>query len=255
MALDSTVAFAQRAQQCGLPQESINKMREDGIATFAQYAFCCTYQPGGMDESSLFSRLKKALGSEVPSKDEANFRRLFFESHALALSDLKTRLERTEHSEAKVLPLAEKVDRVNRLKQKLSGLIITPALEPSHALIDKAVQQFEENNLRYLELSSCTSREQEILNEKTATHLSFDEQGHIKVSKKSQVSECSLSGELRLRAAFQRRALAYDLANVATYHQLETWTNTLFEALQKIHQTDTNTYQWTRSCEPTDSSG
>ena len=76
--------------------------------------------------------LERVLGSRPDAAESAKFRRLFFEAHALCLQDLKSRLERTESSETKILPLAEKVERIRQLKVRLNGLIITPALEPSH---------------------------------------------------------------------------------------------------------------------------
>ena len=51
-----------------------------------------------------------------------------------------------------------------------------------------------------------------ILAEKAGTSLTFDESGKIKVTKKQELSDCNLSGDLRLRSAMQRRALAYHLA-------------------------------------------
>ena len=146
------------------------------------------FQPGSQDDSQLFNFLEAALGVKPSGASASNFRRLFFESHALCLQDLKNRLERNENTEAKILPLAEKVERVSLLKEKLSGLDITADLEPSHNLIDKAVQQFEENSLRYLDLASCTSREQEVLSDKSTASLTFDENGRIKVSKKQEGS-------------------------------------------------------------------
>ena len=160
------------------------------------------------------------------------FRRLFFEAHALALQDLKSRLERGDSAETRILPLAEKVERVRLLRERLPGLVLTLQSEPSHSLIDKAVQQFEDNCIRYLEPGRCTSREQEILAEKPASaQLSFDSNGMIKVSKHNQLTECSVSGELKLRAAFARRALAYELAAVASFQVQEKWANLLFERL------------------------
>ena len=233
MALDSSVAFRQRALQCQISEDHVARLQDDGIRTFAQYAFCCTYSPGGSDEKPLLDRIEGAIGAKPSAAEVANFRRLFYESHALALNDLKTRLERTENAEAKSLPLAEKVDRIQQLKGRLTGLLITQALEPSHALIDKAVQQYEDNCLKFLDLSICTSREQEILSDKSSTQLSFDSSGNIKVSKRSQELECALNGEMKLRAAFQRRALAYDIAGIATYNQMEMWTTMLFDMLQR----------------------
>ena len=232
MALDSKIAFQQRALQCGIAQAEIEHLEMAGIFTYAQFAFCSPYQPGALNDGPLLDELENCLGARPQGAAAANFRRLFFESHALALQDLKNRMERTEHTEAKVLPLSEKVERIRQLKTDLPGILITPNLEPSHSLIDKAVQQYEENSLRFLELHTCTSREQEILAEKAAPQLSFDSSANIKVTKKQQLAECSLSGELRLRQAFRRRALAYDLANVASFNCLETWANMLFERMQ-----------------------
>ena len=232
MALDSKVAFQQRAAQCLIPLSSIDALEANGIDTYATFAFCCNYQPGSQDDGPLFDYLERVLGSRPDAAESAKFRRLFFEAHALCLQDLKSRLERTESSETKILPLAEKVERIRQLKVRLNGLIITPALEPSHQLIDKVVAQYEENSIKYLELSSCTSREQEILSEKASPSLSFDDSGRIKVTKRQELADCSLSGDLKLRSALTRRALAYELAGIASFLTLEKWSNMLFEKLQ-----------------------
>ena len=79
----------------------------------------------------------------------------------------------------------------------------------------------KENCVKLIELHKCTSREQEIKSEKVSPQLSFDAQGNIKVSKQSAVSDCPINGEIKLRAAFTRRSLAYDLANVASFQVME----------------------------------
>ena len=232
MALDSKVAFLQRAAQIEISNQDIDALELAGVDTFAKYAFCSEYQPGQQDEKPLVNFLEAALGVAPTGESLGKFRRLFFESHALCLQDLRQKVERTEHSDAKVLPLAEKVERVNQIKARLPGLLITQQLEPSHQLIDKAVQQWEENSLRYIELSSCSSREQEVLAEKTSPSITFDAAGNIKVTKKQELAQCSLTGDLRLRTAMQRRALAYDMAGVASFLVLEKWSSLLFEKLQ-----------------------
>ena len=63
--------------------------------------------------------------------------------------------------------------------------------------------------------------------------LTFDDSGTIKVTKKQELSDCNLSGDLRLRSAMQRRALAYHLAGVATFIAQEKWTNLLFARMQQ----------------------
>ena len=82
-----------------------------------------------------------------------------------------------------------------------------------------------------MELNKCTSREQEIKGERSTSQLSFDAQGNIKVSKQSAVTECSITGEIRLRAAFTRRSLAYDLANAASFEVMESWSQLLFDRI------------------------
>ena len=233
MALGSRVAFQQRAAQVDIPAAEIDALEEAGIDTFAKYAFCSQYQPGAPDERPLTEFLRNALGEAPTEAMMSKYRRLFFESHALCLQDLRQKVERTDHTETKVLPLAEKVERINQVKAKLPGLLITQQLEPSHQLVDKVVQQWEENSLRYMELSTCTSREQEMLAEKNQPSITFDASGNIKVTKKQELAQCSLTGDLRLRSAMQRRALAYEIAGIASFVVLERWSNMLFERLQQ----------------------
>ena len=90
------------------------------------------------------------------------------------------------NSQSEILPLAEKVERIANLKDSAQEV------EPSHQLIDKAVQQHDENSVRYLELGSCASREQEILAEKAGTSLIFDESGKIKRSRSFQIATCQV---------------------------------------------------------------
>ena len=231
MALDSTVAFRQRAKEVGIEAADLVALERAGISTFSQLAFCCAYQPGGQDDTALFDHLARVLGSRPDNASASAYRRLFFESHALALQDLKSRLERGDSSDAKILPLAEKVQRVKDLSARLPGVILTPSIEPSHYLIDRAVQQFEDNSLRFLELHTCTSREQEILSEKTSSQLSFSSSGQIKVTKQHEVTQCAITGEIKLRMAFTHRSLAYDLARVASFEVQERWAQLLFDKL------------------------
>ena len=233
MALDSKAAFQQRAAQIEIPVQEVDALELAGIDTYAKYAFCSQYQPGAQDEKALVEFLEHAIGQAPNGEMMSKYRRLFFESHALCLQDLRQKVERTDHTETKVLPLAEKVERVNQVKARLQGLLITQQLEPSHQLVDKAVQQWEENSLRYIELTACTSREQEILAEKSTPSISFDATGNIKVTKKQELAQCSLTGDLKLRTAMQRRALAYDMAGVASFLVMEKWANMLFERLQQ----------------------
>eukprot|EP00435_Cladocopium_sp_Y103_P015116 s4719_g3.t1 len=207
MALESEAAFQSRALEIGITSEDLTLLKTGGINSYSRYAFCCAYQPGSGNEDVLFAHLETILGVKPQAAEASNFRRLFFESHALALKDLQSRLERSDNSEVKILPLAEKVQRLEALKQKFPGIMLSTSLEPSHELIDRVVHQYEENCVKLIELHKC----------------------NIKISKQSAVTECSVSGEIKLRAAFTRRSLAYDLANVALFEVMESWTQLLFD--------------------------
>jgi len=229
MALDSRVAFKERALELGIDNDDLTALAAGGIGSFSEYAFCCAHQPGAQSDDLLFNHLETILGTKPAGASASNYRRLFFERHAMALKDLQSRLERSDTSEIKILPLAEKVQRIDELRRRLPGVMLSTTLEPSHTLIDKAVHQWEENCIRLIELVHCTSREQEIKSEKTTSQLSFDSKGAIKVTKHSEVTECSIQGDIRLRSAFTRRSLAYTLANVASFEVLEGWTQLLFD--------------------------
>ena len=229
MALDSKAAFKERALEVGITNADITALETGGIAIYSQFAFCCAYSPGAQSDAPLLDHLEEVLGTKPTGASASSYRRLFFECHAMVLKDLQSRIERSDTSEVKILPLAEKVQRLDALRKQFPGVMLSPSLEPSHMLIDKAVHQAEENCIRLIELTSCTSREQEIKNEKTTSQLSFDSKGAIKVTKQSEVTQCSIQGDIRLRGAFTRRSLAYALAGIASFEVLEGWTQLLFD--------------------------
>lgn len=52
--------------------------------------------------------------------------------------------------------------------------------------------------------------------------------GISKVPEQSAVTECSVNGEIKLRAAITRRSSADDLANIASFDMMESWSQPLF---------------------------
>ena len=233
MALDSRVAFSERAKEVGLSQGQVDALAAKGVRTFAQYAYCTTYQPGHSDDKALLDFLADAFGAPLEAGEAASCRRLFFESHALSLEDLKSRVERSESSEARTLPLAEKMERLKQVKKKLAGISFTPQTEPSHSLIDKVCQQAEDNVVSYIDLTKCTSRHDESLQNRTDTSLALDSSGGLRVAKKLKTEDIPINGEHRLRLAFQRRAVAYEIANIASFSVLDHWTQRLLEKMNE----------------------
>ena len=241
MALDSKASFQTRAKQIGLTDGQVTQLENAGITTFAGFAYATTYQPGQVDDAPLIRFLTTAFGAAPNPETSASCRRLFLESHTLALEDLKSRLDRSESTEARTVPLAEKMERIRQQQARLRGVTFTPTVMPSHALMDRCNQQMEDQCITYIELSKCTSRQDETMNQKSDSTIAVDPAtGGLRLSKKPRLEDSNITGEHKLRLAFQRRALAYDLANVATYHDMDAWTHRLFE---KMNETPMSGYK------------
>ena len=84
--LESEAAFKERAAQIGVEDRYIQKFVEKKFAAFGRYAFSVVYSPHHADEAPLRRFLENLL-EEDPSPDQlACMRRLFFESHTMALT-------------------------------------------------------------------------------------------------------------------------------------------------------------------------
>ena len=233
MAIDSKVAFQNRALELNISQANIDALTTAGISSYATLAYCCAFQPGQADDTPLTDFLVNTVGVDNSAATAAKFRRLFFEAHALSLEDLKARADRSESSEARVLPLAEKMDRIRLQQERLTGISFTPQSEPSHGLIDRVCQQLEDNVVSYVDLQKCSSRQDETLHAKVDTALQLDTSGGLRLSKKQKLEDINVTGEHRLRQAFLRRSLAYDLAGIASFAVLDLWTQKLFEKMNE----------------------
>ena len=137
------------------------------------------------------------------------------------MSDLRSRLERKEEDGPRKLLMPERVERLERAKQKLVGITIDTQLEPAHRLVDLTVQQAEDATLRYIPLKDCLSREAELMHSKSEPAIEFQADGTMKLSKKQLEIKAETSGDLKVKMAMQRRALAYHIAGIAV---IKLWT-------------------------------
>ena len=170
------------------------------------------------------------MGSAVHESQMIPLRRLWFESHAIAISDMKARLERTAADTPRQMPLAERMSRLKRQKEELKGLQIDAALEPSHSLVDKAQAMVEESRIHYLSSDKCVPRQLEASKDRQEQAISFDSSGNIKVTRKALDLKCG-SGELKLKQALTRRLLALNQTGLASFNVLEEWNNHLFSTI------------------------
>ena len=99
-AVDSEAVFVQRLGELGLA-ELQDRLRELGWLSHGNFAFAVTSAPGGVVDEDKFAnsvvRPIFQLGAQdaLPAKTSA-VRRLFFESHALTVGELRQRDERTD---------------------------------------------------------------------------------------------------------------------------------------------------------------
>ena len=86
------------------------------------------------------------LLEEQPSADQLScMRRLFFESHSMALTDVRHRVEASPDPTAatRKLATAERVARQADQEKRLGGIVFTPETTPSNTLVDLYVEMLE----------------------------------------------------------------------------------------------------------------
>ena len=93
-----------------------SKLVAANLGTFGQFAFVSSFQPGSADEQPFVDALAKVLNAQPLPGALASYRRLYFESHTAAMSDLKTRLERKDDDVPRKLLMSERVERLERAK-------------------------------------------------------------------------------------------------------------------------------------------
>ena len=226
--LDSHAAFQSRALELGMSKDVLDLLTKGGIKSFGDLAFASPYQVGQADESPLISALKVIMGRDptvVP------IRRLWFESSSIAMGEFKNRLERVDSSEPIRLAIAERAARLEEQRKNLAGVHISCESEPSHRLVDTVFQQAADQLLVWLPWEKLTSRAQEVLSQEPDMSLFFDNAGQLKLNRKLQDAQCDLSGELQIRQALKRRALAHDLAKLCDFQTMEAYHEERFALL------------------------
>ena len=231
--LDSLAVLQERARSFGLPEATLKLLTDNGVDSLGKMAFISNYQPGQADESPLFQALESVLGRAATAAEKPIFRRLYFESNTATLADTRARIERTDTSEPRKLPMAERSSRLALQKGRLSGVVMTLDNEPSHALVDKAFQQLDDGCVSWVPWNQLTSRAQESTNIKKVVTFQLDASGNLKARQRDDDTEARLTGDARLRQALQRRAFAYDLTRMVEYTTLERWSELLFAEMLK----------------------
>eukprot|EP00435_Cladocopium_sp_Y103_P008088 s5327_g2.t1 len=233
--LDSEAAFVERAKLIGVEQWAIDRIKAKKFATFGRLAFGISYSPQSTDETPLKEFLERLL-DDTPSEDQMScLRQLFFESNAMALTDVRVRVESNPDPAAatRKLPTAERILRQNEQEKRLGGLVFNPSTIPSNHLVDLFVEMMELGVLSYVKPEICCSRAQEVESVRKDPCVATDSSGLLKLGSRNTEPSCETNTELKLRAAWQRRNLAMDLSGLISFDIIESWTQFLFMQLMK----------------------
>jgi hypothetical protein len=232
--LESKPFFTARARAVGLSDADIKSLEQAGVTTLAGMAFFCAYQPGTSDDSVLVSATSTALAQDpVPAATMVAMRRIHFESHAMYVADLKSKVMSTEDDTPKRMPNAERATRYLEQKQRLSGLVLEGELECSNSLLDSIMQQFDRDELKYLAISSCTSREQEMSGQKRDPKLALDSEGQLKLKQQPNDARADVSSDMKIKNALTRRGLGYDQAGLISFSTHARWIERIFSVMNR----------------------
>ena len=115
MAIDSEAVFANRLKELDL-HDLRDKFVNAGWKTYGNFAFAVPSQGAGAVDETVFRAQVVNVLCEVSNSDpappqSAALRRLFFESHALAVGELRNKLERTDTDAPRKIPAVERESR------------------------------------------------------------------------------------------------------------------------------------------------
>ena len=219
--LDSKAAFVARAQEHGLTNDQLGRLRDQGITSLAQLAFALTTPGTASDEESL-KNLLSDNPDQVTVGQLSSIRRLTFDAQTLSAAQVKHILAGTETARKAELVPAERSHRIQDQRDRLQGMDLSGPLECSHASYDYVAKMLEQGTPMYLEPHRFTTRSAEVAREKPGKELILD-QTHLTVKEVENKDKCPMLGELQVFQALTRRSLACDLMGVCTFRTMEKW--------------------------------
>ncbi|CAE7264827.1 unnamed protein product [Symbiodinium sp. CCMP2592] len=183
-----------------------------------------------------FDTWSEAMLVGITVGEKASLRRLILEAQTMLVASLKDLAEPAEHASPKKVGVAERNARMDQLRTQLAGVSLTGQLEPSHALLDMAVQQWESRCLKYIGPEKCHSREDEVQNVKPLTTSLSLEGGKLKVTEAAGMDDRDIEGSLQVLNALRRRGVAYAFARLISWEKHEAYVASLFRYLTKPAQ-------------------
>jgi hypothetical protein len=169
-----------------------------------------------LDNVEFNTFAQNTLGALTNQADTAVLKRLVFEGHTLVLGQLRELVTDPNAAASRKLPAVEREHRMTQLKQRLNGVVIERQLEPSRELLESMMQQKESNQLVYVQLERCTSREWEITMGKSKKQTSLDSEKLV-VKERSEIPDQFHSSELQAFEALRRRGVAMTFSDMISW--------------------------------------
>ena len=210
------------------------KFKDKDWTTVNAFAFSNSYVPGRADESVLAEKVFEPILGVLDHSKEHAVRRLFYESHLMATSEVQRRMSNPEEEgkAPRKLPIEERGQRWKDIVAELPLHELRGELEPSCALVDKYVEMEERNELRYLHWEEFTKRDQEQTGVKKIA-LWAEVNGQLQRYYEDVELVHHAEDRLELKYALQRRGLAMQLGRLASFACHEKLVNYYFEELAR----------------------
>ena len=229
--IDSTAQFEARLREANLTPEFIRALNTHGVTTLSHLAFALG-QPGqAIADNTVENFVQAALGRVGQLNEITALKRIAFEAQTYLVATLRQNVERGEDQTRKIA-FAERNTRLAALRAALTGISIQGEHEPSHSLLDRACGIYDSNSLKYLELSTCTSRTQEVQGTSKNKELTL-ERGSLIVKSSEDKTQCATDSEIKIHYAMVRRGLALQFSRLMSYAQHTEWETWLFESIHR----------------------
>lgn len=233
--LDSEATFVHRAKEAGLTEPWIEALKAESLATFAKLSFAIT-TPGVPASDAQVVAFLGALraGVNATIAEQSAFKRILFEAQTLMIHNLKSSIKGEDAAVQKMAP-QEREARLRNLRQELRGIDISGPLEPAHSVYDLCTDMIEKNQIVYLSPTKCLSRQQELLGNKPEKELQLDaSKTSLVVKEQASSTEISLTSDLALHQAIQRRNIAMALTQLVSFDVVRKWTDRLFAMYAQV---------------------
>jgi hypothetical protein len=229
MALDSKAVFLERVTSLGLGAFS-ERFVDLGWTSYGELAFATSYTPGQPEDERFKKEVLEAGLGQADHPKKSALRRLFFEAYTMAAADLKRRIETTGDEGPRRVPAVERYERRERVAARLLGLSLDGELDVSNRLLDQAIGLYEDNTVQYIAWSEATKREMELRGEKKDKSWAADAAGVLRERVVSTGGRADTSSDLKLSFALRRRGLAFEMADIMSYHTHELLVSKLLAA-------------------------